>query len=62
MRLIAIATAAAFLLIPAAVPAQAHHGNAMEHGEFAMAKKKAAKAKSKAKPKKEEYMRAVPSR
>jgi hypothetical protein len=66
MRTIVLAAAAAFLLTPAAVPAQAHHGMAIEHQEFAMAqknmaKKKAPKAK-KGKVKKEEYMRAVPSR
>ena len=61
MRIIVVAAAAAFLLTPAAVPAQAHHGNAIQHQEFAMAKKKKA-PKAKSKVKKEEYMRAVPSR
>jgi hypothetical protein len=61
MRLTVLATAAAALLIPAAIPAQAHHGNAIEHGEFAKATKKKKKA-AKPKAKKEEYMRAVPSR
>ena len=45
MRIIVLAAAAAFLLTPAAVPAQAHHGMAIQHQEFAMAKKKAPKAK-----------------
>ena len=45
----------------AAIPAQAHHGNAMEHGEFAKAAKKKKKS-AKPKAKKDEYMRAVPSR
>ncbi|WP_229266727.1 hypothetical protein [Leptospira sp. severe_002] len=64
MRIIALAAAATILLAPAAIPAQAHHGNAIQHQEFAMAKKKKAKAKPKMKKemKKEEYMRAVPSR
>ncbi len=60
MRFIAIAVAAAFWLVPAA-PVQAHHAKAADHQEFAQAKKK--KKAPKAKPrKKEEYMRAVPSR
>lgn len=65
MRIIALAAAATMLLMPAVIPAQAHHGKAKEHQEFAMAKKKVSKAKKgpiKSKPKKEEYMRAVPSR
>jgi hypothetical protein len=61
MRIIVLAAATAFLLMPAAIPAQAHHGMAIQHQEFAMAKKKTPKAK-KSKVKKEEYMRAVPSR
>ena len=60
MRIIALAAAATILLTPAAVPAQAHHGMAIQHQEFAMAKKKKKAAKPKAK--KEEYMRAVPVR
>ena len=62
MRIIVLAAAAAFLLTPAAVPAQAHHGMAIQHQEFAMAKKKKAPKAKKGKVKKEEYMRAVPSR
>lgn len=64
MRFIALAAATTILLAPAAIPAQAHHGNAIQHQEFAMAKKKAPKAKkaNRSKVKKEEYMRAVPSR
>ena len=61
MRIVVLAAAATILLAPAAIPAQAHHGMAIQHQEFAMAKKKKAKAKKSA-PKKEEYMRAVPSR
>ena len=57
---LAVAVTAAVLIVPAAIPAQAHHGNAMEHGEFAKAAKKKKSAKPKAK--KDEYMRAVPSR
>ena len=63
MRIIALAAAASILLVPAAIPAQAHHGMAIEHGEFAMAKKTTKKAKAKkSKAPKEEYMRAVPVR
>ena len=61
MRFIALAAATTILLAPAAIPAQAHHGNAIQHQEFAMAKKKAKKA-NRSKVKKDEYMRAVPSR
>ena len=61
MRIVVLATAATILLAPAAIPAQAHHGMAIQHQEFAMAKKKKA-PKAKSKVKKEEYMRAVPSR
>ena len=60
MRIIVLAAAAAFLLT--AVPAQAHHGMAIQHQEFAMAKKKKAPKAKKSKLKTEEYMRAVPSR
>ena len=60
-RLAVAVTAAAILIVPAAIPAQAHHGNAMEHAEFAKAAKKKKKS-AKPKAKKDEYMRAVPSR
>ena len=57
MRLIAAAVAAAFLF--AAVPAMAHHGNVIEHQEWAKSKKKKVK---KTKPAKAKPVRAVPSR
>lgn len=60
MRIAVVAATAALLLAPAAIPAQAHHGMAIQHQEFAMAKKK--KTPKKTKTKKEEHMRAVPSR
>jgi hypothetical protein len=64
MRVIAIATAAAFLLVPSATPSLAHHAKAHEHEAMASASKpKKPKAKpNKSKPKKEEYLRAAPSR
>ena len=62
MRIVVLAAAATILLAPAAIPAQAHHGMAIQHQEFAMAKKKKAPKAKKSKLKKEEYMRAVPSR
>jgi hypothetical protein len=61
MRFIALAAAATILLMPAAIPAQAHDGNMVQHEEFSAAKKKKA-PKAKSKVKQEEYMRAVPSR
>jgi hypothetical protein len=64
MRFIAIATAAAFWLVPCAAPSLAHHAKAHEHEPRASASKpKKQKAKpSKPKPKKEEYLRAAPYR
>jgi hypothetical protein len=63
VRLIAIVAAAAFLMLPAVAPAQAHHGKGGAHAEdaYAAGKKKAKKAKRTKTPK-EQYMRAVPSR
>lgn len=59
---LAAALAAALLAIPAAAPpALAHHGKSAEHREMARAKTKAKKIK-KPKAKKEQYMRAAPSR
>jgi hypothetical protein len=56
-----LAAAAAVLLVPAAAPA--HHSNAKDHQEMAQAKKSVKKKTApKAKAKKDEYMRAVPSR
>ncbi len=56
MRVIIAATAVAFLLTPAAAPA--HHSNPKQHQEMA----KAGKKKNAPKVKKENSMRAVPSR
>jgi hypothetical protein len=62
MPFLAIALAAALLMTPVAAPvAQAHHSNAAAHSEALAQAKKAKKAK-KPKAKKEEYMRAAPSR
>ena len=58
MRLTVVAVAAVVWSIPAAAPVQAHPGNVIEHQAFASAANK----KKKAKPKTEQYMRAVPSR
>jgi hypothetical protein len=61
VRLIIAVTVAGFLLTPTAAPA--HHSNAKEHQEMALAAKKKNKAaKPKGKVKEEQYMRAVPSR
>ncbi len=56
VRVIIAATAVAFLLTPAAAPA--HHSNPKQHQEMA----KAGKKKNAPKVKKENSMRAVPSR
>ncbi len=62
MPLLAALLAATFLLMPAATaPAFAHHSHASAHSDAYAMKKKAKKAKA-PKAKKEEYMRAVPSR
>ena len=62
MPLLATLLAAALLLIPAAAaPAFAHQTHASAHSDAYAMKKKAKKAKA-PKAKKEEYMRAVPSR
>jgi hypothetical protein len=60
VRSIIAVTAVAFLLTPAAAPA--HHSNAKEHQEMAQAAKKKSASKTKIRLKKEQYMRAVPSR
>ena len=60
MRFIVIATAAAFLLAPGAAPSFAHHDKAYEHAPVAKASK--AKTSKKPKMKKQEYMRAAPSK
>jgi hypothetical protein len=62
MRHVLVFAAAVLLLTPAVTAGQAHHSNAAQHQEFAMAKKKKKAPKAKVRPKKEEYMRAVPSR
>jgi hypothetical protein len=59
VRRLMFAVAAAALLTPAAVPAQPYHSNAIQEFSSAAKTKKAAKVKAK---KKEEYMRAVPSK
>jgi hypothetical protein len=64
MRAVALLTAAAFLLLPAIQPAAAHHSSKSGHADLSLssAKKKAKGKAKRTKPKKEEYLRAVPSR
>jgi hypothetical protein len=61
VRPIALLVAAAFLLMPAVAPSQAHHGKKRDH---VVANASYAKVKKSKKPKvqKEQYLRAVPSR
>jgi hypothetical protein len=62
MPFLAIVLAFALLTIPAAAPAaQAHYTNAAAHSD-ALAQAKKVKKTKKPKAKKEEYMRAAPSR
>jgi hypothetical protein len=66
VRIVAIAVAAAFWFA-AGAPALAHHAKAAEHQELAQAKKKNMKKNMKAKKsgkpaKKEQYMKAAPSK
>jgi hypothetical protein len=60
MRILTIAIAAAFLALPASMPAQAYDTAGLHSVKAATADYSAAKKKNKAKREKIEYMRAAP--
>jgi hypothetical protein len=62
VRLFAAIVAAAILYVPATGPARAHHGEPVAHLQDFASAKKAKKKIKRPQVKKEEYMRAAPSR